>query len=303
MTALLPRPSQGSTGPGPAAGPPRADCVADTAGGLTFDLVGPGRPRRPGHRRGRAAAAPARAGRTPSRCRSPRPHGDGCGPPCPGPCRCPKGTGTPGCGCPAAPTGGWRPAPTTWARSPPPVRPTRRRAGSWPGSRTPPVAGGSASAAGCAPRTPRPSGSPCGPGRLTVTGRLYGAALTAHAYGEIRAVDAPGPLCRVPVTPTPEPGHPPTEGTPFTLTLPHPDLAADGRPRTWSLWLRPAGATGPEARLARLLGPGGVTTAPTPHPPLALPGPRGPLHAAPLYTPGHDLTLRLSPALPPPRRG
>ncbi|NVI28942.1 hypothetical protein EK410_06205, partial [Streptomyces sp. CAI-17] len=59
----------------------------------------------------------------------------------------------------------------------------------------------------------------------------------------------------------------------------------------------------PEARLARLLGPGGVTTAPTPHPPLALPGPRGPLHAAPLYTPGHDLTLRLSPALPPPRRG
>ncbi|MER7322301.1 hypothetical protein ABT400_29230, partial [Streptomyces albidoflavus] len=40
MTALLPRPSQGSTGPGPAAGPPRADCVADTAGGLTFDLAG-----------------------------------------------------------------------------------------------------------------------------------------------------------------------------------------------------------------------------------------------------------------------
>ncbi|WP_261340430.1 hypothetical protein [Streptomyces sp. FR-008] len=145
-------------------------------------------------------------------------------------------------------------------------------------------------------------GLSAGPGRLTVTGRLYGAAVTAHAYGEIRAVDAPGPLCRVPVTPTPEPGHPPTEGTPFTLTLPHPDLAADGRPRTWSLWLRPAGATGPEARLARLLGP---EASPPHRPPPAprLPGPRGPLHAAPLYTPGHDLTLRLSPALPPPRRG
>ncbi|PKR42153.1 hypothetical protein CWE27_27085, partial [Streptomyces sp. EAG2] len=146
-------------------------------------------------------------------------------------------------------------------------------------------------------------GLSAGPGRLTVTGRLYGAAVTAHAYGEIRAVGAPGPACRVPVTPTPEPAHPPTEGTPFTLTLPHTDLAADGRPRTWSLSLRPAGETGPEARLARLLGPGGVTTAPTPHPPLALPGPRGPLHAAPLYTPSHDLTFRISPAMPLPRRG
>ncbi|MBV1952847.1 hypothetical protein KUG12_00385, partial [Streptomyces sp. BV333] len=41
MTALLPGPPPGSTGPVPAAGPPRADCVADTAGGLTFDLAGP----------------------------------------------------------------------------------------------------------------------------------------------------------------------------------------------------------------------------------------------------------------------
>ncbi|MEY6569749.1 hypothetical protein AB8B12_33480, partial [Streptomyces sp. PGLac3x] len=97
-----------------------------------------------------------------------------------------------------------------------------------------------------------------GPGRLTVTGRLYGAAVTAQAYGEIRTVDVPGPACRVPVTPAPEPAHAPTEGTPFTLTLPHTALAADGRPRTWSLWLRPSGETGPEARLARLLGPGGV---------------------------------------------
>ncbi|ESQ02306.1 Hypothetical protein B590_25144, partial [Streptomyces sp. PVA_94-07] len=28
-----------------------------------------------------------------------------------------------------------------------------------------------------------------------------------------------------------------------------------------------------------------------------------PLHAAPLYTPSHDLTFRLSPAVPLPRRG
>lgn len=302
MTALLPRPSQGSTGPGPAAGPPRADCVADTAGGLTFDLAG--LDDLADRATGGAALLlrPRERGRTPSRCRSPRPAGDGCGPPCPGPCRCPKGTGTPGCGCPAAPTGGWRPAPTTWARSPPPVRPTRRRAGSWPGSRTPPVAGGSASAAGCAPRTPRPSGSP--PPRAA---HRHRAALRRRRHRPRLRRDTrrgrPRPALPRPRDAHPRTGSPAHRGHPLH---PHPAPPRPRRrrpPRTWSLWLRPAGATGPEARLARLLGPGGVTTAPTPHPPLALPGPRGPLHAAPLYTPGHDLTLRLSPALPPPRRG
>ncbi|MEU2652307.1 MULTISPECIES: hypothetical protein [Streptomyces] len=303
MTALLPGLPPGSTGPVPAAGPPRADCVADTAGGLTFDLAGPD------GLSGRAVDGAALLLR-------------------------PRERGTDAVPLPLTPVGGGRlraalprtvPLPEghwdAWLRLP--GSPDRRLA---PGAHHlgPLTAARAADAAAgrvvarlpYATRGGRLSlrswlraphaealGVVAGPERVTVTGRLYGAAVTAHAYGEIRAVDAPGPACRVPVTPTLEPARPPVEGTPFTLTLPHPDLAADGRPRTWSLWLRPAGETGPETRLARLLGPGGVTTAPTPHPPLALPGPRGPLHAAPVYTPSHDLTFRLSPAVPLPRRG
>ncbi|MBT2878231.1 hypothetical protein, partial [Streptomyces sp. McG6] len=200
MTALLPRPSQGSTGPGPAGGPPRADCVADTAGGLTFDLAGLDgladratggaalllRPRERGADTVPLPLTPAGGGRL--RAALPRTV--------------------------PLPEGHW----DAWLRLP--GSPDRRLA---PGAHHlgPLTAARAADAAAgrvvarlpYATRGGRLSlrswlraphaetlGLSAGPGRLTVTGRLYGAAVTAHAYGEIRAVDAPGPLCRVPVT-------------------------------------------------------------------------------------------------------
>ncbi|CAM5316494.1 MULTISPECIES: hypothetical protein [Streptomyces] len=298
MTALLPRSAPGG-GPRPADGPPRADCVADTAGGLTFDLPGLG---------GRATAGAALLLR-------PRERGTGAVP------------------LPLTPVGGGRlraalprtvPLPEghwdAWLRLPGTadrrLAPGAHHLGPLTAARAADAAAGRvvarlpyATRGGRLSlrswlRAPHAEALElsAGPGRLTVTGRLYGAAVTAHAYGEIRAADHAGPACRVPVAPVPEPPHSLAEGTGFTLTLPHTDLAPEGHPRAWAVWLRPAGETGPEARLARLLGPGGVTAAPRPHRVFTLPGPRGPLRAAPVYTPTHDLTLRLTRAFPPPRR-
>ncbi|WP_436736256.1 hypothetical protein [Streptomyces sp. BBFR102] len=303
MTAPLPRPSSGSTRAHPASGPPRADCVADTAGGLTFDLAG---------LPGRAVRATGGA----ALLLRPRDRGTG---PVPLPLT-PVGGGRLRAALPRTvplPEGHW----AAWLRVPGTadqrLAPGAHHLGPLTAARAADAAagrvvarlpyatrGGSLSLRSWLRAPHAEAVEVTGEaGRLTVTGRLHGAAFTAHAYGEIRPAGAPGPACRVPVTPAPDPAHPLTEGTAFTLALPHADLAADGRPRTWSLWLRPAGEAGPEASLARLLGPGGVTTAPRPHPSLALPGPRGALRADPLYTPTHDLTLRLSPVLPLPRRG
>jgi hypothetical protein len=72
--------------------PPGADCVADSAGGLTFDVTDPG----PG-----AAAGDThlvlrhRDGLRRSGCRSPRPPTAGCVPRCPAASSCPRAAGTP----------------------------------------------------------------------------------------------------------------------------------------------------------------------------------------------------------------
>ncbi|MFD5183021.1 hypothetical protein ACFWMQ_10400 [Streptomyces sp. NPDC058372] len=297
MTALLPRPSSDGTGPRPAAGPPRADCVADTAGGLTFDLAGPG---------GRDTGGAALLLR-------------------------PRDRGTAAVPLPLTPVGGGRlraalprtvPLPEghwdAWLRLPGTadrrLAPGAHHLGPLTAARAADAAAGRVVARlPYATRGGRLSlrswlraphaeavALRADDRRFTVTGRLYGAVVTAHAYGEIRAADSSAPRCRVPLAATPAPAHPLAEGTPFTLTLPHTALTPDTRPRTWSVWLHPAGETGPEARLSRLLGPGGVTTAPRPHPAVTLPGP---LRAEPHYTPTHDLALRLTPPLPAPRRG
>ncbi|MFJ9177529.1 hypothetical protein [Streptomyces sp. NPDC102360] len=77
-------------------------------------------------------------------------------------------------------------------------------------------------------------------GELTVHGRVYGAAFTAKAYAEIRSRAVRGPVLR---------GELDWDGPRFTLRIGYDELR-EGR---WDLWLRPAGDDGPRVRLARLL--------------------------------------------------
>ncbi|MEB3966503.1 hypothetical protein OKJ48_40685 [Streptomyces kunmingensis] len=77
-------------------------------------------------------------------------------------------------------------------------------------------------------------------GELTVHGRLYGTEFVAKAQAEIRSRAASGPALRGELT---------VDGARFTLRIGYDELS-EGR---WDLWLRPGGEDGPEVRVARLL--------------------------------------------------
>ncbi|MFJ8822254.1 hypothetical protein ACIREE_10770 [Streptomyces sp. NPDC102467] len=77
-------------------------------------------------------------------------------------------------------------------------------------------------------------------GELTVRGRVYGAQFTAKAHAEIRSRAAAGPVLRGELT---------VDGAEFALRIGYDELSV-GR---WDLWLRPGGEDGPEVRVARLL--------------------------------------------------
>ncbi|QFR97574.1 hypothetical protein GBW32_07005 [Streptomyces tsukubensis] len=82
-----------------------------------------------------------------------------------------------------------------------------------------------------------------GTGTTTVSGRLYGTQLGAGAYAEARYGADGGAVRRAEATGV---------GAEFTIALDHPGLAESAR-GDWQLWLRPSGESGPEVRLARLL--------------------------------------------------
>ena len=130
--------------------PPGADCIADSAGGLTFDIDRP-RDAAAGdtHLVLRHRDGPRRSG-----CRSPRPPTAGCVPRCPAASSCPRAAGTPTPRSPAASRSAWHPASTTCARSSTGCR-AAPAAMSPSVSRTAPGTATSPSAAGCAPRTRR----------------------------------------------------------------------------------------------------------------------------------------------------
>ncbi|QEU95341.1 hypothetical protein [Streptomyces kanamyceticus] len=78
---------------------------------------------------------------------------------------------------------------------------------------------------------------------VSVQGRVYGTALTGAAYAEAVRRTEPDLVRRAEVA---------AEGPGFTFTLGHGPLADSG-PGPWDLWLRPEGESGPRIRLARLL--------------------------------------------------
>ncbi|GES33081.1 hypothetical protein AB0G60_27640 [Streptomyces angustmyceticus] len=130
------------------------------------------------------------------------------------------------------------------------------------------------------------------PDGMTVSGRLYGAAPGAGARAEARArrdaasTDAAPATVTVPLT---------VEGTEFTFTLPYEELAArwEQGSEPWDLWLRPAEGARP-VRLARLLDDVADKKQVFSYPALPVPSGTGRLRVGPYYTLDNDLAVRVA---------
>ncbi|GAA2632774.1 hypothetical protein [Streptomyces axinellae] len=137
-------------------------------------------------------------------------------------------------------------------------------------------------------------------GGMVLRGRLYGAGITPAARLEAWPRRGEGPPVLAAVT---------AEGEDFTAALPYPPLADH---QLWDLWLRPA--AGAEAvRVARILDdvpdkkriftfpacsltpspPGAAPTATEDDEQSETPGPRGAVTAKPYYTLNNDLAVRI----------
>ncbi|MFJ3365364.1 MULTISPECIES: hypothetical protein [Streptomyces] len=126
-------------------------------------------------------------------------------------------------------------------------------------------------------------------GGLTVRGRVYGTQFVPGADAELRARPGDGAggedgggVRRVHVT---------AERTEFTFTVPYEGLV----PGVWDLWLRPAGDAGPVVRLARLLDDVADKNPVFTFPRVRVRTPQGPVEAGPYYTRDNDLSLTVSP--------
>lgn len=119
---------------------------------------------------------------------------------------------------------------------------------------------------------------------VTTQGRVYGTTLTGAAYVEATRRAEPDRIERLELT---------ADGVEFTFDLHGDVLAAEG-PGPWDLWLRPAGDGGPRVRLARLL-----DDIPDKKQIFTYPAVRidtaahGPLEAGPYYTNDNDLSVRI----------
>lgn len=119
---------------------------------------------------------------------------------------------------------------------------------------------------------------------VTAQGRVYGTALTGAAYAEASRREDPDRIERSELT---------ADGAEFSFGL-HCDVLADSGPGPWDLWLRPAGKDGPRIRLARIL-----DDVPDKKPIFTYPAVRietaahGPLDAGPYYTYDNDLSVRI----------
>ncbi|WP_200306077.1 hypothetical protein [Streptomyces adelaidensis] len=119
-----------------------------------------------------------------------------------------------------------------------------------------------------------------GDGELEVTVETYGTEPTPDAYAEFTDREESAPAVRAELTPG--------QGG-FRCAVAYGAL----RPGTWDLWLRPRGENGPRVRIARLL-----DDIVDKHPVFVYPRTRvetdhGPLEAEPFYTADNDLSVRV----------
>lgn len=119
---------------------------------------------------------------------------------------------------------------------------------------------------------------------VTVQGRVYGTELTGAAYAEASRRADPDRIERHELT---------ADGVEFSFTL-HCDVLAESGPGPWDLWLRPVGESGPRVRLARLLDdvPDKKTIFTYPVARIESAA-HGPLEAGPYYTYDNDLAVRI----------
>ncbi|MEU1019582.1 hypothetical protein ABZ383_26015 [Streptomyces sp. NPDC005900] len=118
---------------------------------------------------------------------------------------------------------------------------------------------------------------------LTVRGRLYGTTASDAVYAEAVKRDDPGLVQRAEVTAT---------GPEFTFALRH-DPFADSGPGPWDLWIHPTGESGPRVRLARLLDDVADKKTIFTYPVVRRESAHGPVETGPYYTNDNDLAVRV----------
>ncbi|MFD7713439.1 hypothetical protein [Streptomyces sp. NPDC059786] len=119
---------------------------------------------------------------------------------------------------------------------------------------------------------------------LTVAGRVYGTRLGPGAFAELRVRrDAGAAPVRAEVT---------GGQSEFAFTVAYGTLA----PGVWDLWLHPAGEAGPRVRIARLLDDIADKKPIFTYPRTALEGEHGPVRAGPYYTQNNDLSVTVTAA-------
>ncbi|MEU6736698.1 hypothetical protein [Streptomyces physcomitrii] len=118
--------------------------------------------------------------------------------------------------------------------------------------------------------------------RLTVHGRLIGARLTPGGHAELRGRHRDKPVVRARLTGT---------AGAFTLSVDYARLTEAAGPGVWDLWLLPEGEPGPRARLARLLDDIADRKAVFTYPPTTVRTAGGELTARPYYTVDNNLSL------------
>ncbi|AJT68027.3 hypothetical protein [Streptomyces chattanoogensis] len=130
------------------------------------------------------------------------------------------------------------------------------------------------------------------PDGMTVSGRLYGASPAAGAEAEARArrkppsTDAGRDCVTVPLT---------VEGQHFRFTLPYEELAGSWRrgSEPWDLWLRPAADARP-VRIARLLDDVADKKQVFSYPALPVRAAAAQVRVGPYYTLDNDLAIRVA---------
>ncbi|MEV0527293.1 hypothetical protein AB0I66_28065 [Streptomyces sp. NPDC050439] len=119
---------------------------------------------------------------------------------------------------------------------------------------------------------------------VTAQGRVYGTALTGAAYAEATRRAEPEKTERYELN---------ANGPEFSFGL-RCDVLADSGVGPWDLWLRPAGESGPRVRLARLLDDIPDKKQIFTYPAVRLDtAAHGPLEAGPYYTNDNDLAIRV----------
>ncbi|MFC7306960.1 hypothetical protein ACFQVC_22350 [Streptomyces monticola] len=114
---------------------------------------------------------------------------------------------------------------------------------------------------------------------LTVGGRVFGTPLTTDAYAELRSRTDAALVHRAEVT---------ADGADFGFTAAYAELAE--KPGVWDLWLRPAGQDGPAARIGRLLDDVADKKAIFTYPAVEVGG----TTVQPYYTRDNDLSVRVT---------